>query len=463
MRHKLTAVLANVAVCAIYAGFFYGEWLLYRRIPSPVQLLLCAVMIAFTYFVAAPLWMKTFPKKRNQALYLMLGIVLILCFAWDMLRTLYNGNVFSLEVFMVPIVLALLFFTVKESFIVLFLSVVISAVNALAHLPHVRPDSVFSGLLRIGLCVLIIVIMDQALKVRVRLINKQHILVENSSALIIGIDRNGKIDLCNPAMCRRLNMKRNEIVDHFFWEVGTRAEADDTGQIFQLLAQRKKIEQLELHLKDDTQTATFLADTYPVDDDGLASGFIVVLNDITERKESEKKLYDLSVTDELTQIANRRHFENRLKEEIARSNRYGHPLSFMLIDLDHFKQLNDTYGHLFGDRVLQTVASVLKKHVRETDLVARWGGEEFAILMPETELQEAEGIGVRLLNKVSGTGISVEDGGNVDVNITFSAGVACQIKDVIAERLIATADAALYESKQNGRNRITVSASEAAL
>ncbi|GJM69573.1 hypothetical protein HMSSN036_17890 [Paenibacillus macerans] len=133
-----------------------------------------------------------------------------------------------------------------------------------------------------------------------------------------------------------------------------------------------------------------MADTYPVEDDGLVSGIIVVLNDITDRKIAEKKLYELSVTDDLTKLANRRHFERRLDEEIIRSNRYGRPLSLMLIDLDHFKDINDTYGHPFGDLVLSTIAKQLESHVRDTDVVARWGGEEFAVLMPETELQEAE-------------------------------------------------------------------------
>lgn len=455
MKKNMLAFAANIAVLVPYIGFLYAEWLFHQNMPLPLQLLLLAAMMLFTYFIASPLWMNSFPRKRRLVIYLMIGIILILSLAWDLLRTVHSGNVFSLEIFMVPIVLALLFFSVKEAIFVLLLCVMISAVHVLMNLNNIQPGSILSGLLQVGICIVIIFIMDRALKVRASLMNKQHILVENYSALIIGIDRNGKIDLCNPAMCRLLNMKRNEVLHQFFWEVGVRSDNKDTDQIFQLLAQRQKIDQMELHISDSSKnTSTFLADTYLVDDDGLASGLIVVLNDITERILIERKLYELSVTDELTRIANRRHFESRFDEEVTRSNRYGHPLSLMLIDLDHFKHINDTYGHLFGDRVLQTVANVLRAHVRDTDLVARWGGEEFAILLPETTLSEAEEIGVRLLGKLQDTPIPFQD--DQSLTVTFSAGVTTGTQDIAKENVIASADSALYQAKHNGRSRVMV-------
>lgn len=455
MKKNMIEFVSNIAVLALYGGFLYLEWLFHQNIALPLQLLLFAAMMLFTYFIAAPLWMNSFPRKRRLVIYLMIGIILILSLAWDLLRTVHNGNVFSLEIFMVPIVLALLFFAVKESIFVLLLCTLISSVHVLTNLDKIQVSSILSGLLQVGICIVIIFIMDRALKVRASLMNKQHILVENSSALIIGIDRNGKIDLCNPAMCRLLNRKQNEVLDQFFWEVGTRSANKDADQIFQLLAQKQKVDKMELHISDrNKNTATFLADTYLVNDDGLASGLIVVLNDITERIIIERKLYNLSVTDELTKIANRRHFESRFDEEVIRSNRYGHPLSLILIDLDHFKQINDTYGHPFGDRVLQTVSNVLRTHVRETDLVARWGGEEFAILMPETTLSEAHDIGIRLLEKVQETPIPLQDGQSLTV--TFSAGVTTRTNDISKENVIASVDSALYQSKQNGRNRVTI-------
>ncbi|GJM69574.1 hypothetical protein HMSSN036_17900 [Paenibacillus macerans] len=95
-------------------------------------------------------------------------------------------------------------------------------------------------MLEVGICTLLIFIMNRALKVRSRLINKQNIFVENSRALMIGIDRTGKVDLCNPAMCRLLRMKQDEVLEHFFWEVGAKVSGEAVDQIFQLLAGRKK-------------------------------------------------------------------------------------------------------------------------------------------------------------------------------------------------------------------------------
>lgn len=457
IKNIIVNILKNAAVLLLYACFLFIEIKFYGHISLPIQLLAIALLIVFTYFVASPLWMKSFPRKRNFAIRLMLGIILVLSYAWDFLRTQHSAHVFSVEIFIVPIILVLLFFSLKESIIVLLSCVAISAINVLSRLSAIHIDAVFSGVLEVGICTLLIFIMNRALKVRSRLINKQNIFVENSRALMIGIDRTGKVDLCNPAMCRLLRMKQDEVLERFFWEVGAKVSGEAVDQIFQLLAGRKKTEQLELQFPDGQGTSTFLADTYPVEDDGLVSGIIVVLNDITDRKIAEKKLYELSVTDDLTKLANRRHFERRLDEEIIRSNRYGRPLSLMLIDLDHFKDINDTYGHPFGDLVLSTIAKQLESHVRDTDVVARWGGEEFAVLMPETELQEAEKIGIRLLKTVRETSIPVPEERGEPITMTFSAGVATQSSDIVKEQIIESVDTALYKSKNNGRNQVTVS------
>ncbi|WP_424766944.1 diguanylate cyclase domain-containing protein [Paenibacillus sp. sgz302251] len=454
MKSKMITTARNIGVLGVYGGFIYMEWMLHQSIPLLLQLLLCAVMILFSYFIATPVWMKSFPRKRKLVIYLLLGIVLLLSLFWDLLRTIHSGNMFSIEIFIVPVVLALLFLSMKEAIFVLSLCVVISTVNVLTHLENIVIEGVYSGLLQIGISILIIFIMNQALKVRTKLLNKQDILVENSRALVVSIDRNGKVDLCNPAMLALLGMKQNEVMGHFFWDVKVRAKGTGIEQVFQLLAQRVKVEQVELKIESRTGTATFLADTYPVNDDGLASGLIVVLNDISDRKAIEQKLYDLSATDELTQIANRRHFERRFDDEINRSNRYGRPLSFILIDLDHFKQINDTYGHLFGDKVLQTVARVLNENIRDTDLVARWGGEEFAVLMPETTREEAEEIGRRLLANVEEQSIPIQE--DLSITVTFSAGIVTGVEKSSKEQMIAIADTALYDSKKNGRRCVTV-------
>src|SRR6185295_16446480 len=114
-----------------------------------------------------------------------------------------------------------------------------------------------------------------------------------------------------------------------------------------------------------------------------------------------ERLYELSLTDGLTQIANHRHFQERLRDEFRRAQRYDDPLALILLDLDHFKDVNDKHGHLAGDQVLKDVAAGIKKSVRETDFVARYGGEEFAVVLPKTQLTNALTIAERVWSDVA--------------------------------------------------------------
>ncbi|GJM69575.1 hypothetical protein HMSSN036_17910 [Paenibacillus macerans] len=134
----------------LYACFLFIEIKFYGHISLPIQLLAIALLIVFTYFVASPLWMKSFPRKRNFAIRLMLGIILVLSYAWDFLRTQHSAHVFSVEIFIVPIILVLLFFSLKESIIVLLSCVVISAINVLSRLSAIHIDAVFRGCWRWG-------------------------------------------------------------------------------------------------------------------------------------------------------------------------------------------------------------------------------------------------------------------------------------------------------------------------
>ena len=159
------------------------------------------------------------------------------------------------------------------------------------------------------------------------------------------------------------------------------------------------------------------------------------------------RLERLSVTDSLTGLFNQRHFQETLKNEIERASRYGHKLSLVLIDVDSFKSTNDTQGHIQGDHVLKAVAQVLKKNVRNVDIVCRYGGDEFAILLPETTLSRARDVAERIrLDCVQQTS-----------NITLSLGVA----DLNSQRaeprlLIEAADKALYQAKRNGKNQTAI-------
>ncbi|GAB4250912.1 MAG: hypothetical protein Kow00122_08560 [Thermoleophilia bacterium] len=160
------------------------------------------------------------------------------------------------------------------------------------------------------------------------------------------------------------------------------------------------------------------------------------------------------VTDPLTNLYNRRFFEKRAREEVARSLRHQQPVTLLMLDVDHFKHINDTYGHQTGDKVLQTVAKFLRDSVRQTDICGRYGGEEFVLLLPNTPGRNAVFLADRLRNGLadimySGLGIPG------DVAITVSGGVATCPRDATTlEELVARADEALYEAKNAGRNRI---------
>ncbi|MEW6434558.1 MAG: diguanylate cyclase [Myxococcota bacterium] len=164
------------------------------------------------------------------------------------------------------------------------------------------------------------------------------------------------------------------------------------------------------------------------------------------------RLKELSVTDGLTRLANHRHFQERLHEEFRRAQRYDDPLSLILLDVDHFKALNDEYGHQFGDEVLRTFADCLRRAVRETDFLARYGGEEFAVLLPQTHLGGALTVAERMSAEVR----RLRLGPDQRVEVTASFGVSCYPGRAVTgpEHLVRTADQALYRAKNEGRNRI---------
>lgn len=170
-------------------------------------------------------------------------------------------------------------------------------------------------------------------------------------------------------------------------------------------------------------------------------------------KVESARLHELAVTDGLTQIANHRHFQDRLREEFRRAQRYDDPLALILVDLDHFKTVNDNFGHQVGDEVLAAMAGCLKAAVRETDFVARYGGEEFAVLLPKTHLAGALTVAERIVTEM----LSIK-AGPAGLKVTASFGVSGFPGRSVntSEQLVRTADEALYRAKREGRNKISL-------
>jgi diguanylate cyclase (GGDEF)-like protein len=169
-----------------------------------------------------------------------------------------------------------------------------------------------------------------------------------------------------------------------------------------------------------------------------------------------EEVHQLATYDGLTELYNRRHFMEVMDREIARALRRGRGLALCIIDVDLFKPVNDTFGHIAGDEVLRRIASVLRQHVRRDDIAARIGGEEFAVLLPEGSDEDAIGFAERLREAVAAT---IFAPGGTPRQITVSVGVASlPLPGGSRSRLLAAADAALYRAKDEGRNRVRASA-----
>lgn len=171
------------------------------------------------------------------------------------------------------------------------------------------------------------------------------------------------------------------------------------------------------------------------------------------RANTYAKVLQYATLDALTGLNNRRQFEVRLKQEIATTKRQKNPLCAMMIDIDFFKKVNDTYGHASGDSVLRTVASIIKEHLRESDIPSRYGGEEFAVLLPYTHIEEAQIVGERLRKAVEAAPIPID---KKNINVTISMGLAEFMPEESGEELFKRADEALYEAKEGGRNRVCI-------
>jgi diguanylate cyclase (GGDEF)-like protein/PAS domain S-box-containing protein len=189
-------------------------------------------------------------------------------------------------------------------------------------------------------------------------------------------------------------------------------------------------------------------------DNGAPAGYAIVLLDITARKQAEHQLETLAQTDVLTGLFNRRYFYNLALKEIIRAQRYNSPLALLIFDIDHFKAVNDTYGHQAGDTVLKAVASACQESLRITDILARFGGEEFVVLLTGEAAPGAAQTAERLRQVVEALAIETE---GQTLKVTISVGVANREVDFMPdlEVLLKQADMQLYLAKSNGRNQVS--------
>lgn len=197
---------------------------------------------------------------------------------------------------------------------------------------------------------------------------------------------------------------------------------------------------------------------YPIKDKmGCTVAVVWLALNITGKKLLEIELKKMAETDPLTGVFNRRYFYQFFEQEFASSKRYGKPLSFLLLDIDNFKHVNDAFGHHVGDQVLKELAFICLPALRDVDLLARFGGEEFVILLPNTPSDGAVVIAERLREAIYKNRLNVKEG---EISVSVSIGVSeMSINDMNTDDVFKKADTALYEAKRNGKNRVYLSAS----
>jgi diguanylate cyclase (GGDEF)-like protein len=194
---------------------------------------------------------------------------------------------------------------------------------------------------------------------------------------------------------------------------------------------------------------------------GIVTHLCLIVYDVTDNathkrdlEKANKELSILSQTDGLTQLFNRTHWEDCLKAEYKRWIRSQNPSCLVMLDIDHFKEVNDKYGHMVGDEVIRHISGLIRHHVRETDISGRYGGEEFVILLADTTLKNAYVFAERLRKEVASAIVKYND---IDVSYTVSLGIAeIDLSIESYEAWIECSDAALYQSKDSGRNKTSM-------
>jgi diguanylate cyclase (GGDEF)-like protein/PAS domain S-box-containing protein len=279
-------------------------------------------------------------------------------------------------------------------------------------------------------------------------------IVEGSSDAIVGVAPDGLIESWNAAAELLYGYTPEEAIGRpAIILVPPELAPERERTLGQVLANETSVVDLETEdvTRDGRRIAVAVSDSPILDASGQIIGVARIARDITERKRLERKLEFNSDHDSLTGFLNRRRFATELAREVTRGERYAAAASLLLIDLDNFKYVNDTLGHRAGDEILKGVAQVLSRRLRETDVIARVGGDEFAVVLPHTELDDAELVARSLCQ--AGSGLATVANGR-KAHTTLSIGVAPLGGGMTGEDSMALADMAMYEAKQQGRDRV---------
>ena len=275
-----------------------------------------------------------------------------------------------------------------------------------------------------------------------------HIIVNQSRDGIVLLDQNGKVFEANIRYAIMLGYSLEELYNLHVWDWDTQfskeeleekiKEIDYDGHHFETSQRRKDGSTIDVECSN---SATIFKGQKLI---------FCICRDVTKRKQLEKEVYLLATTDLLTGLSNRMEFQRRLKQEIYGFSRYGNVFSVIMYDLDFFKRINDTFGHLEGDNVLRVTSGLVKDNIRATDVATRWGGEEFMILMPQTNISAARSVAEKIRCSIESHQF------HESYRVTASFGVVEYQPGDDVNSLLKRVDDALYVAKSKGRNCIEV-------
>ena len=282
--------------------------------------------------------------------------------------------------------------------------------------------------------------------------------LDMADALIVAVDATGRITLVNHRGCEILDYPESELIGKNWLDVLALPEhrekaaevfyrflSSEAGPLMKHANFRVRDRQGNVHVLD-------LSSRLVYDEQGAIAGTLSSGADVTQRRQLEEELKILATTDFLTGLSNRRHFLGAAVLVMESFRRYHRPLALLVLDIDHFKKINDTYGHATGDQVLVSVADTLRSVLRSADFCGRFGGEEFVCLLPETTETEARIVAERLRRSLAEQSVVAAEG---IVRFTASIGLTvADVSDATVESLLQRADAAMYEAKKAGRNRV---------
>ena len=283
-------------------------------------------------------------------------------------------------------------------------------------------------------------------------------VVEASTDAIIGKDLEGRVVLWNQGAQRLYGYTEAEMCGKSISLLVPPGHDDDVPELIRRAQAGERIEEHETvrARKDGTQVDVSLTVSPIRDRDGTVVGIATIARDISVRLRYQEQLRFLAEHDALTGARNRRQFEREVSDQVARARRYGERAALLFVDVDGLKQINDVYGHKAGDRALKEVAGAMRHRLRQTDVLARIGGDEFAVLLPYADVEQARAISTDLRRVTRTSGVTLDDG--TTLSLSTSVGYALIDGDTNSDEILAEADRAMYRDKTRSRDSVTGSA-----